>query len=895
MREPWKRAATLSLAACSLPIIPFIVGCDSNVEKVDKTASADMNQASDTLTSGKPDAADKAIAAMQKVQTKSASPTVQVEASMLLAQAQVAAADRIINGSADELGIVQHQSQIAHLLSLIGTLGAQMDINNAHIAGFKALDPNGARKAITDATTAAQKGENGAWVAGTAPIPSLDGLKQKEQDLTKQLADLKSQSDDLTAKRNDARQNAAKFDQQADSTTGKDSVGFYIQASNLRRESSDDDAKIQQLTAQMVPLQQDLATVQLQEKSIGDILAAYGNDTQQVENGWANLQKSIATATDLSKGLLDGAGAAPDASAAAPAPATAPSADASSSGATAPTTAPSSIEVTPRNLAALSAELDKQFKETQALRDKAVELLNNAAKNFDTARSTAKTYVATLNQKISSPDNAKLPEKHAWMELAALDAAARFDLRLASVQNRLGLLYTNALADLAHRNQLATLLAPVLQKSGLTPPASVAAALPAPGAVPPDVDSQLKQIAGDLISDSPPFEKDADALAALATAQAASPAALQAIAATQADLAYKWNGKLLGGITQGSASGDMGSYYQNLAHAALMAGDYGYAQLAALEGKQQVADGSLKDSLAERDALVDANARNLIPTMLPADLAFKVQAVAPTSAPSTPPAGTPPTGTTAPAETPATMPASAGANSADQQAVLQVAAEFFNDLGTGQADKSGALAVADPQFAGILPTMADAMGSVTSFKNSVKAKFGDAGNGVAAQYPDPKPDLTTAQVTITDTKAKITTPANPDVLDLTKSDAGWKVDKFTDAGMQALQQVKLIADVLKAVIPDIDGGKYATVDDLSKDLAARLQAAGLTLPTTAPTGATPPGPGTPPATPPADSGTPPATPPAGGATTPPAGGATTPPAGGATTPPAGGATTPPAQ
>ena len=266
----------------------------------------------------------------------------------------------------------------------------------------------------------------------------------------------------------------------------------------------------------------------MQEKSIGDVIAAYANDAQLVENGWSTLQKSIGASTDLSKALLEGSGAAPEAATQTPAP----SADASTIDAGA--AAASAIEQTPHALAALSAELDKQLKETDALRAKAIDLLNSALKNYETAGSTAQTMTGTLNQRISSPDSAKLPEHRAWMQLVALDAPARFDLGIASVQTRLALLHTDRFADLSRRNQLAAMLGAALQKSGLTAPASVTAALPARGAVSPDVDSQIKQIQGDLISDRPPFGKDAEALAALATAQSSSPAALQAIAAAQA-------------------------------------------------------------------------------------------------------------------------------------------------------------------------------------------------------------------------------------------------------------------------------------------------------------------------------------------------------------------------
>ena len=193
-----------------------------------------------------------------------------------------------------------------------------------------------------------------------------------------------------------------------------------------------------------------------------------------------------------------------------------------------------------------------------------------------------------------------------------------------------------------------------------------------------------------------------------------------------------------------------------------------------------------------------------------------------------------------------------------------MATEFFNDMSTGQADKAAALAVPDPQFATLLPTMADAMGAMNSFRNSVKAKFADAGAAYIAKFPDMTPNLANAQMVITDNKAKISTPTVPDLVDLTKTDAGWRVDKPSDSDLQAMQFIKQFADAVKAVVPDIDAGKYATIDDLNKDLAGRLQAANIPFPGMMP-GTT----------------TQPTTTPTGGATTPstepaPAGGGTTP-------------------
>jgi len=403
MRAPWRRAAVIALATCGLTSLSLLSGCKTDIEKSTEAVSADVSKAADMLAQNSPDSANKAIQSLQKATTsKGISPQAQIDSNSLLAQAEVAAADKVINGQTAAPGILQKQTSITRLIGNISTLASELELNNIRVAGYRALEPVEGRKAVGQIVAAAQKGDNGVWVAGTAPIPSLDAVKQREKDLQKQIDDLTHQRDDLNAKRTQALADAAKFGQQADSTSGKESVGFYTQASNQRKEAADNETKIQDIESQIVPLQQDLAVVQLQEKATGDIITGFSDQTQQMDNGWKAVQSRIDDGTAFSKSLVEG-GAGTEAAGAAGTPG-----------------------ATPRNIAALATDLDNQIKDVQDLRSKAVALLNSAFKHYHEAGETAKKLNIELTRLSTGSDALKLPERHAWQERIALNSAAGF-------------------------------------------------------------------------------------------------------------------------------------------------------------------------------------------------------------------------------------------------------------------------------------------------------------------------------------------------------------------------------------------------------------------------------------------------------------------------------------
>src|SRR5690348_8448365 len=81
MRAPWKRAAILALATCSISVLP---GCKTDVEKADETVSSDIATAT-TL------APDKAVQTLSP-QAGKGSPLTRAQASLVLAQSQAEAA-----------------------------------------------------------------------------------------------------------------------------------------------------------------------------------------------------------------------------------------------------------------------------------------------------------------------------------------------------------------------------------------------------------------------------------------------------------------------------------------------------------------------------------------------------------------------------------------------------------------------------------------------------------------------------------------------------------------------------------------------------------------------------------------------------------------------------------
>lgn len=618
MRAPWRRAAALSLAVCGFSCVSLTTGCKSDVEKVDAQVASDLEQATDKLQNS--NASDAQATLSKTVAVKNASPAWQIDTHSLLAQAHTDAAGKLIGQ------IIERDAELAALVAQMDAVGAQLAINNVNVAGNRKLEPTRGLDAIKKESSNATVGaENGAWVPGQPPVPSLADAKKREADLQKQAQELTQQRDGLNEKRGKALQQAEQLSRQSDSTRGKDSVGFFTQASAQRKEAADEEANIELINGQLALVQQDLAVAQLQRKTIEDAIAGFEQQAQSLAKGWSDIQKQIENTTAFSQSLLAGEGGA--------------------AGSGAPTTQPGQP-----SLAALSTQLDNVIKQVQDLRSQAVTLLNQAFSEHDAAANAANTLEKDLGARTRSPDSRKLPEKRAWDALLASNQSAGFNLQKARVQGHLARLYVDQYSELSQRNKLGQMLAPVLKQAGVPTPSPLSAIAAFSTEIPTDVTGQLAAIEQDASKKDPDFTGGQSKLDQLAQNQA-SPVVQQAIAATRATLAFAWADWLLSGVIDNPGQSDQAAVVANLAHAARMIDQYGWMQLALVRGDKQHAEGHLTAAKQERDAVQN---KALLPPVLPAGLEFPI-ATQPTTEPTTAPSGEGPT--TNPSETPTTAPA----------------------------------------------------------------------------------------------------------------------------------------------------------------------------------------------------------------------------------------------
>ena len=623
MRASWKRAAALAVA---ISTVSFLTSCKSDVDKNDATISADLQTASQKLAAGLTDDAQKILESDAKI--TSASPQARISAQILRGQSYLDAADSLSRK------LEQQEAQITTSLIELEGIGGQLAATAARVSGFQGLNPSAGQQALQQETAAAEKGEGGVWIKGNPAVPSLEDVTKRQGELQKQIDDLTKQRTELVAKRALALQQAANFDHQADAATGSASTALVIQAANQRKEAADDDVKTRDLDTQLLPFQQQLAVVQQQKQAIEAAIASSRDQLQKLEAGWQAVQKQVDQLKSFSSYLLDTKSGAP------PAGTTAVGAGA--------TTAPAPE----RSISSLAADLDQQVKAAQDLRSQIADLLNKAAKSYEDAAGTAGKMVADLKKRVGSQDAAKLPEKHAWQDLIALNDEAAFKLRQANVYAHFARLYSQNLIELAQRNSIARVIVPALKQAGLEAPQPLTSALGDGGALSPAVREPVLKIESDMNKND--FTGYGDVPAQLDQIQAPNPADQEMIAGARADLYYFWADSVLNDVVNAPGQGEGGQLRANLAHVARMINNYGWSLIALLEGKADNQRGRLATALAERKA-VAPEARNLLPSTLPPELEEQPAATQPTSqptgeaAPTTEPAAPTSAPTTAPA------------------------------------------------------------------------------------------------------------------------------------------------------------------------------------------------------------------------------------------------------
>jgi len=571
MQAPWKRAASITLAASCVAAI--LTGCKQPSEQADDAIHEQLTAADQQALKPGEDIAT-AVGYYQKATTiPDGSDVAKAQAQIAFANASARAADGLIGKIEDR------QVEIVKLTSLIEQQAARIAANNVQIAALKALEPKTAQDELDKQIAAAQGGSDGApWVAGdVAAIPSTAGAKQQIATLKDQIDKLTTQKNNLQAQRAVALQQAEQLLNQSDAAKGQQSVDLFIQSADQTKKAGELEAQSAALDSSIAAAQQDLAVAQAAQTQIDASIDFLNKQSSQLKQGWSDLQKVIQERSDESAALLNAP--APDSGSA---PAAAP---ADSSAPPAATPAPADLSI-----AAAAALIDTLKGQNLATRDQAEKYLNDALDALKSASNAASAVVRAYTLDANDMRFKDFPERDAWQGLIDLHNTSDLKLATALDQLRLARLYSDRAITTAARAEAAKVLDAALTPAGLTAPDTLKTG---------SMDEELKE-ARDKVKD-----------------------------------AYAAADSLLAEIGDAPTRGDLSKSAKDTAEAVQVVELYAQAQFAAAMGDQKAAASLLSDSKRLRDDALAANIQlPPLPAELAPEAAGTISAPS-TSAPST--------------------------------------------------------------------------------------------------------------------------------------------------------------------------------------------------------------------------------------------------------------------
>jgi len=452
MQAPWNRAAKITLAAsCAAAIL---TGCKQPAEQADNALQQQLVAANAQLD--KPQDPAVVVSYFQKASAiPGTSELAKIQSQLALADANERAADALI------IKIEQRQADIVDLTSMVNQQANRIQANNVQIAGLKALDPTAAQDALAKLQATAQGGSDGApWMPSDAggAIPSSAGVKAHAAELKDQIDKLTTQKNNLQTQRAQLLQQAEQLRGQSDAAKGKQSVDLFTQSADLTKKAADLAVSSDGIDAQIFAVQQELALAEATQKQIDAALDSLSKQSDQIKQGWADMQKVIQDRSDQNAALVNAA--APDASA--------PPADA-----TATPAAPSTDAST--TIAGIAAAIDKLKTDNSTSRELAENYLNDAMTALKSADTTRAQLVRNYTKDMNEPNMRESAQHEAWQGMVDVHNPSDIKLATALVDLRLARLYSDWATTTASRALAAKLLDGALSAASLTAPSTIKA------------------------------------------------------------------------------------------------------------------------------------------------------------------------------------------------------------------------------------------------------------------------------------------------------------------------------------------------------------------------------------------------------------------------------------
>ncbi len=199
--------------------------------------------------------------------------------------------------------------------------------------------------------------------------------------------------------------------------------------------------QIDLLKGQLMPLRNDLASAQGQQQILQGAIAEFQKQSQTLDDGWKDVQSKIAAQVDLMKEIASG----------------------SDSSTTQPT---DNMNAAGKSIAVKATILAQTVKESNEARDNAEKMIEDAAKNFEAASSSASNAWREMNELEQQQPQLRSILKIAQEGLSEL----QFRQQQAVAERVLGELYLSKAEGISARIKLRELLTPIMQQAGQTMP-----------------------------------------------------------------------------------------------------------------------------------------------------------------------------------------------------------------------------------------------------------------------------------------------------------------------------------------------------------------------------------------------------------------------------------------
>lgn len=190
--------------------------------------------------------------------------------------------------------LAQQQLAISQKLWQIGKLTTTAQGVAGSTKGLAKYKPDGVLAEIDKAATAVKGEGQQAWtVADDVTLPTATAAGAKANELKDKIAEIERAVGDLKQKHEQAVASARELQEKANNTQGEEGVNLFKQAVEGRKQASDLAIQLEQESAKLVPLQQELAVADAQAKQYAQTLDVFAQQRDAVERGWRGVSEQI--------------------------------------------------------------------------------------------------------------------------------------------------------------------------------------------------------------------------------------------------------------------------------------------------------------------------------------------------------------------------------------------------------------------------------------------------------------------------------------------------------------------------------------------------------------------------------------------------------------------------